>query len=178
MGWNLRMNQLETAQAMMTETIESNKDLLELNGLWLEKANATWWPVWKKQWETTLLMWEGRNIDWTTQMTEANQWIQKANATWWPVWGTWMSEWDSQFALWEEKYGDKAWWPMWSMWMKEWKNMMTTNKWSTMPANWSQWWTMPAGTWWPSTTFTIITPSWWSTPITPTIPTPIATPSA
>merc|ERR550517_1926617 len=87
------MNQLETAQAMMTETIESNKDLLELNGLWLEKANATWWPVWKKQWETTLLMWEGRNIDWTTQMTEANQWIQKANATWWPVWGTWMSEW-------------------------------------------------------------------------------------
>merc|ERR1711911_141854 len=105
-------------------------------------------------------------VDWTTQMTEANQWIQKANATWWPVWGTWMSEWetnkgeweeitntwgeemnssvapvwatwmeqwDSKFALWEEKYGDKAWWPMWSMWMKEWKNMMTTNKWSTMP---------------------------------------------
>merc|ERR550534_698599 len=63
------MKQWETTQAMMTETIESNKDLLELNGLWLEKANATWWPVWKKQWETTLLMWEGRNIDWTTQMT-------------------------------------------------------------------------------------------------------------
>merc|ERR1712071_552136 len=80
-------------------------------------------------------------------------WFEEMNSTWSPVWSTWMEQWDSQFLLWEETYGDEPWWPMWSAWMKEWKANVMTNNWWTMSANWSEWLSVPSATWWPSTTW-------------------------
>merc|ERR1711973_679395 len=95
------MKQWETTQAMLTETMESNKDKWGTEGVWMEKANATMWPMWNlmmNQLETAQAMMT-ETIESNKDLLELNGlWLEKANATWWPVW---KKQWETTLLMWE-----------------------------------------------------------------------------
>merc|ERR550534_2718720 len=99
--WSLMIKQWETTQAMLTETMESNKDKWGTEGVWMEKANATMWPMWNlmmNQLETAQAMMT-ETIESNKDLLELNGlWLEKANATWWPVW---KKQWETTLLMWE-----------------------------------------------------------------------------